>query len=110
MGTAVDYAERAEECRRLAKIAPRTEDWGHFIEMAETWEMLLKHQQEKFARQQEQLAQQQEQLAQQQEELKQQQEESRLQTIALADRFRNVLFLSDAAKPAAKENNDEKAA
>jgi len=103
VGTAVDYAERAEECRRLAKIAPRAEDWGHFIEMAETWEMLLKHQQEKFARQQEQ-------LAQQQEELKQQQEESRLQTIALADRFRNVLFLSDAAKPAAKENNDEKAA
>ena len=103
MGTAVDYAERAEECRRLAKIAPRAEDWGHFIEMAETWEMLLKQQQEKFARQQEQ-------LAQQQEELKQQQEESRLQTIALADRFRNVLFLSDAAKPAAKENNDEKAA
>ena len=103
MGTAVDYAERVEECRRLAKIAPRAEDWGHFIEMAETWEMLLKHQQEKFARQQEQ-------LAQQQEELKQQQEESRLQTIALADRFRNVLFLSDAAKPAAKENNDEKAA
>ena len=103
MGTAVDYAERAEECRRLAKIAPRAEDWGHFIEMAETWEMLLKHQQEKFARQQEQ-------LAQQQEELKQQQEESRLQTIALADRFRNVLFLSDAAKPAAKENNDERAA
>jgi hypothetical protein len=40
MRTAVDYAKRAEECRRLAKLAPRPEDWGHFLEM------LLKDQQE----------------------------------------------------------------
>jgi hypothetical protein len=67
MRTAVDYAKRAEECRWLAKLAPRPEDWGHFLEMAETWEMLLKHQQERL----------------------------RQQTIALADRFRSVLFPSD---------------
>jgi hypothetical protein len=83
------------------KIAPRAEDRGHFMEMAETWEMLLKHQQEKLGHQQEQLK--------QQEELKQ--EVSRLQTIALADRFRNVLFLSDvAAKQPAKEDSNERAA
>ncbi len=80
MRRAVDYAERAEECRRLAKLCQRPEDWGHFLEMAETWQMLLKHQQER----------------------------SRWQTIALAERFRNVLFLSDVA--AAKENDNEKAA
>jgi hypothetical protein len=78
MKTAVDCAQRADECRRLAKLAPRAEDWGHFLEMAETWEFLLKHQQEK----------------------------ARLQTIALADRFRNVLFLSNvAAKEPAKEHD-----
>jgi hypothetical protein len=70
MRTEVDYRKRAEECRQLAKIAAKAEDWGHFLEMAETWEMLLKHQQET----------------------------ARLQTITLADRFRNVLFLSDFQK------------
>src|SRR5215813_8449564 len=112
MDAAVDYAARAEECRRLAKVYARPDDWAHFIEMAETWEMLLKQQQEKLKqqeeklkRQEEELKQQQEELKQQQEELKQQQEKSRLQTIALADQFRNILFLSDiAVKPAAKEN------
>jgi hypothetical protein len=82
MRTAVDYAKRADECRRLAKLAPRAEDWGHFLEMAETWEMLLKHQQER----------------------------SRLQTIALGDRFRNVLFLSDIAPKRAEADDNEKAA
>ncbi len=82
MRTAVDYAKRAEECRRLAKLAPRAEDWGHFLEMAETWEMLLKYRQEK----------------------------ARWQTIALADRFRNVLFLSDAAAQTPAKENNEKAA
>ena len=33
---------RAEECRRLAKLAPKPEDWQHFIEMAATWDMLAK--------------------------------------------------------------------
>jgi hypothetical protein len=32
----------AEECRKLAKIATRAEDWAHFSEMAETWELLAK--------------------------------------------------------------------
>jgi hypothetical protein len=83
MRGAVDYAERAEECRRLAKLCKRPEEWGHFLEMVETWEMLLRHQQER----------------------------SRWKTIALADRFRNVLFLSDIApKTTTKNDNDEKAA
>ena len=81
MGIAVDYAERVAECRRLAKLYTRPQDWGHFLEMAKTWEILLKHQRETS------------------------------RTIALADRFRNVLFLSDiAAKGAAKDNNNERAA
>jgi hypothetical protein len=43
--------------------------------------------------------------------LKHQQETSRRQTIALADRFRKVLFLPDiAAKGSAKNNNNERAA
>ncbi len=83
MGIAVDYAERVAECHWLATLYTRPDDWGHFLEMAETWEMLLKHQQET----------------------------SRRQTIALADRFRKVLFLPDiAAKAAAKDNNNEMAA
>ena len=83
MATAVDYAERAAECRRLAAQYTRSEDWGHFLEMAETWETLLNHQRERL----------------------------RLQTIALADRFRNVLFLSDTApKGPAGTDNNEKAA
>jgi hypothetical protein len=66
MGTAVDYAQRAAECRRLATQYTRPEDWGAFLEMAETWEMLLRHQQER----------------------------SRSQTIALADRFRGTFYFS----------------
>ena len=42
MRTAVDYVERAEECRRLAKSRQRPEDWGAFLEMAETWQILGK--------------------------------------------------------------------
>src|SRR5689334_8431081 len=40
--TAADCVNRAEECRRLAKLALRAEDWGHFLEMAQTWELLAK--------------------------------------------------------------------
>ncbi len=83
MHTAVDYAQRAEECRRLATQYTKPGDWGHFLEMAETWEMLLRHQQER----------------------------ARLRTIALADRFRNVLFLSDVApKRVAEADKDEQGA
>jgi hypothetical protein len=79
----VDYAQRAAECRRLASECTKPEAWGHFLEMAETWDMLLRHQQER----------------------------SRWQTIALADRFRNVLFLSDIApKNPTEADNNEKAA
>jgi hypothetical protein len=82
MRAAVDYVKRAKECHRLAKLSPRQDDWGHFLEMAKSWEMLLKHQRERV----------------------------RQQTIALADRFRNVLFLSEvAANEPAEENNNEKA-
>jgi hypothetical protein len=83
MRTAVDYAERAEECRRLAKLYTRPQDWEHFLEMAETWDMLFR----------------------------QEQERSRLQAIALADRCRKVLFLSDVApqKPAEADNNEKAA-
>ena len=35
-----DYRQCAEECLRLAKLAPKPEDWGHFLEMAQTWEKL----------------------------------------------------------------------
>jgi hypothetical protein len=83
MRVLIDYVERVAECRRLAKLYTRPEHWGHFLEMAETWEILLKHQQET----------------------------SRRQTIALADRFRKVLYLSDiAAEEAAKDNNNESTA
>lgn len=82
MRRSVDYAERAEQCRRLAQLCNRAEDWAHFLEMAETWEMLLKHQQEK----------------------------SRSETIALADRVRNVLLLSDEAKRPITDDENEKAA
>jgi hypothetical protein len=78
MRTAIECSSHAEECRRLAKDSPRAEDWGHFLEMAETWELLSKHRQDR----------------------------ARRQTIALADRFRNVLFLSDPApmkKPAMEQ-------
>ena len=42
MRTAPDCTHRAEECRRLAKLAVRPEDFGHLLEMAETWELLAK--------------------------------------------------------------------
>jgi hypothetical protein len=40
MRTAVDYVERADECRRLAKHRAGTEHWVAFLEMADTWEQL----------------------------------------------------------------------
>jgi hypothetical protein len=40
--TATDCTDRAEECRRLARLAIKPEDFGHFLEMAETWELLAK--------------------------------------------------------------------
>ncbi len=45
MRTATDCTYRAEECRRLAKLAGKPEDFGHFLEMAETWEWLAKQRQ-----------------------------------------------------------------
>jgi hypothetical protein len=85
----VDYAQRAVECRRLAaQYTTRLEHWAHFREMAETWEMLHRHLHEKFKWREE---------LKRQEELKQQQENSRLETIALADQFRDILLLSDVA-------------
>jgi hypothetical protein len=43
MRAVADYKKRAEECRQLAKLTAKPEDWQHFPEMAETWEMLAKH-------------------------------------------------------------------
>lgn len=78
-----DHGERAEECRRLAKLCKRPEEWGHFLEMAETWEMVLRHQQER----------------------------SRWKQSLSGDRFRNVLFLSDnGAKRSANTRSHENAA
>jgi len=74
---------RAEECRRLANLGADRRDWGHFEEMAQTWDMLARQKQERL----------------------------RWKTAALADRFRNVLFLSDIApKAPAEADNNEKAA
>src|SRR3974390_2306052 len=42
MRTATDCTHRAEECRRLAKLAAQPEDWQHFLEMATTWDLLAK--------------------------------------------------------------------
>jgi hypothetical protein len=42
MHTSTDCTSRAEECRRLAKLAAKPEDGQHFIEMAATWDMLAK--------------------------------------------------------------------
>ena len=42
MRTSVDCTSRAEECRRLAKLAARPEDWRHFLELAATWDTLAK--------------------------------------------------------------------
>jgi hypothetical protein len=45
-----DYEQRAEKCRRLAELARRAEDWGHFLEMAQTWELLAALRQDKLDR------------------------------------------------------------
>jgi hypothetical protein len=37
-----DCISRADECRELAKLAAKPEDWQHFLEMAATWDMLAK--------------------------------------------------------------------
>ena len=42
MRSSTDCTSRADECRRLAKLAVKPEDWQHFIEMAATWDMLAK--------------------------------------------------------------------
>ena len=42
MRTSIDCISRAEECRRLVKLAAKPEDWQHFIEMAATWDILAK--------------------------------------------------------------------
>ena len=69
MRSVAECKERAEECRRLAILGTGRRDWGHFEEMAQTWDMLARQRQEKL----------------------------RSKTAALADRFRNVLSLSDIA-------------
>jgi hypothetical protein len=41
MRDVVDYRKRAEECRELGlRTTSKPEDWGHFLEMSRTWEML----------------------------------------------------------------------
>ena len=42
----VDCRERADECRRLAKLRAGSEHWAAFLEMAETWEYLGKLQEQ----------------------------------------------------------------
>jgi hypothetical protein len=42
MRASTDYTNRADECRRLAKLRAKPEDWEHFLEMAATWDMLAK--------------------------------------------------------------------
>ena len=42
MRTSTDCTSRAEECRRLANLAAKSEDRQHFVEMAATWDMLAK--------------------------------------------------------------------
>jgi hypothetical protein len=42
MRTSIDCTSRAEECRRLAKLTAKPEDWQHFLEMATTWDILAK--------------------------------------------------------------------
>jgi hypothetical protein len=36
----VDFKNRAEDCRRLAKLIGGSDHWAAFLEMAETWEKL----------------------------------------------------------------------
>jgi hypothetical protein len=45
MRSVTDCKHRADECHKLANLAARPEDWGHFLEMAQTWEILLKQRQ-----------------------------------------------------------------
>jgi hypothetical protein len=42
MRTSTHCTSRAEECRKLAKLAGKAEDCLHFLEMAATWNMLAK--------------------------------------------------------------------
>jgi hypothetical protein len=50
MRTSTDCTSRAEECRRLAKLTVKPEDWQHFLEMAATWDMLARqHPSDKLA-------------------------------------------------------------
>jgi len=42
MRTSTDCTSRADECRRLARLAAKPEDRQHFVEMAATWDMLAK--------------------------------------------------------------------
>jgi hypothetical protein len=43
MRISTDCTSRAEECRRLAKLTVKPEDWQHFLEMAATtWDMLAR--------------------------------------------------------------------
>ena len=42
MRTSADCTSRADECRRLARLAAKPEDRQHFVEMAATWDMLAK--------------------------------------------------------------------
>jgi hypothetical protein len=42
----VDYRERADECRRLANLRGGSEHWAAFLEMAETWELFGKLQEQ----------------------------------------------------------------
>ena len=40
MRSPVDYVERADECRRSAKLRAGSEHWVAFLEMADTWDQL----------------------------------------------------------------------
>jgi hypothetical protein len=42
MRTSTDCTRRADDCRRLARLAAKPEDKQHFVEMAATWDMLAK--------------------------------------------------------------------
>jgi hypothetical protein len=50
MRTVADCVKRAEECRLLATQCSKSEHWGHFLEMAETWELLAKQRDDKLAK------------------------------------------------------------
>lgn len=67
MRTVAECKERAEECHRQARLGADRRDWGHFEEMAQTWDMLARHARDRL----------------------------RWKTTALADQFRNVLSLSE---------------